>query len=253
MSDAGVNEARTNGALLQTEGLTRRFGGLTAIAEVSLTVQRGEVLGLIGPNGAGKTTLFNLISGTYAPSAGRILFEGRSLVGLAPHQVCRRGLTRTFQITRPFQHLSVLDNAIVGALNAAPSLPAARERAREMLALCGLEARAARPAGTLSVPERKRLELARGLATAPRLLLLDEVMAGLNPREQDGMIALIGRIRERGVTLLVIEHAMKVIMSISHRIVVIHHGEKIAEGPPREISTNPRVIEAYLGEEYRFA
>ena len=248
-----MSDARTNDALLQTEGLTRRFGGLTAIAEVSLTVQRGEVLGLIGPNGAGKTTLFNLISGTYAPSAGRILFEGRSLVGLAPHQVCQRGLTRTFQITRPFQHLSVLDNVMVGAFNASRSLAAARERAREALELCGLTSRAARPAGTLSVPERKRLELARGLATAPRLLLLDEVMAGLNPREQDGMIALIERIRERGVTLLVIEHAMKVIMSISHRIVVIHHGEKIAEGPPREISTNPRVIEAYLGEEYRFA
>ncbi|HKI98144.1 MAG TPA: ABC transporter ATP-binding protein [bacterium] len=239
--------------LLHTEGLTRRFGGLLAIDHVDLEARQGEVLGLIGPNGAGKTTLFNLIAGTHEPSAGSIVFRGESLVGLAPHEVCKRGLTRTFQITKPFQHLTVLDNVMVGAFNVTRHPAEARARAQETLAFCGLEARADRAAGTLSVPERKRLELARALATAPKLLLLDEVMAGLNPREHDTMIALIGQIRERGISLLVIEHAMKVIMSISQRIVVIHHGQKIAEGSPREISSDARVIEAYLGEEYRIA
>ena len=239
--------------LLRTGSLTRRFGGLTAVDDVTLEVRAGEVLGLIGPNGAGKTTLFNLIAGSLPPTTGRIEFLGGSLVGLPPHAVCKRGLTRTFQIAKPFLQLSTLDNVVVGAFNRHRRLSDARARAESVLAFVGLEPQAQQAAGTLSVPERKRLELAKALASEPRMLLLDEVMAGLNPSEQNAMIALIERIRGQGITLLVIEHAMKVIMSISHRIVVIHHGVKIAEGPPREISTNPRVIEAYLGEEYRFA
>jgi branched-chain amino acid transport system ATP-binding protein len=239
--------------LLRITGLCKRFGGLTALDGLDLELWPGEVLGLIGPNGSGKTTLFNVVSGALPADGGRIEYQGRPLLGLRPHQVCRLGLARTFQITKPFPNLSTRDNVLVGAFNRTRDPRAAGRVADEVLAFVGLAAQGASDARALTVPQRKRLELARALATRPRLLLLDEVMAGLTPREHDDLIELIARIRAQGVTLFVIEHAMKVIMSISDRVAVIHQGRKIAVGAPREVARDARVIEAYLGEEYRFA
>jgi branched-chain amino acid transport system ATP-binding protein len=237
-------------SLLEVAGLSKRFGGLQAVRDLSLDLLPGEVLGLIGPNGAGKTTAFNLISGYLAPDAGDVRFDGRSIIGLKPHAVCRAGLARTFQIVRPFPHLSVLDNVKVGALGRRPGMRAAEDKARAVVTQVGLGAKLLSPAAGLTLAERKRLELARALATEPRLLLLDEVMAGLNPTETGTIVDLIKGINRAGISIFLIEHNMRAVMSLSHRIVVLSFGEMIAEGPPAVVANHPKVIEAYLGEEY---
>src|SRR5882672_11350195 len=236
--------------LLQVTGISKRFGGLHAVRDLSLEMARGEVLGLIGPNGAGKTTAFNLLSGFLTPDQGAVRFDGHSLAGLKPHAICGLGLVRTFQIVRPFPHLSVLDNVRVGALARRPLMAEAREMARAVIDRVGLGAKTDQAAAGLTLPERKRLELARALATEPTLLLLDEVMAGLNPTEIEAIVTLVRGIHASGISILLIEHNMRAVMSLSHRIVVLSFGEKIVEGQPAVVANHPRVIEAYLGEEY---
>ena len=239
--------------MLELESVTKHFGGLVAVKAVSLTVTAAEIVGIIGPNGAGKTTLFNVISGFFAPDAGRVRFDGRDVTGLPPHRICALGLTRTFQIVKPFGHLSVLDNIMIGALTRIDSVAEARRDAQRVTAQCRLEAFADSPAGALPIGLRKRLEVARALATRPRLLLLDEVMSGLNPTELVEMLALLRQIHAAGTALIVIEHIMAAMMRLAQRIVVLHHGEKIAEGRPEEIARDPQVVDAYLGEEFVLA
>ena len=239
--------------MLTLESVTKRFGGLTAVRAVSLEVHAGDLLGIIGPNGAGKTTLFNVIAGYYRPEEGRIVFEGRDVTGLPAHAISRLGLTRTFQIVKPFGNLSVADNVMIGALTRLPRVRDARVEAERVIALCGLGPHAAARARALPIGLRKRLEVARALATRPRLLLLDEVMAGLNPSELTGIIDLVRRVHAEGLTLIVIEHVMAAMMRLAQRIVMLHHGEKIAEGTPQEIAHDRRVIDAYLGDEFNLA
>jgi branched-chain amino acid transport system ATP-binding protein len=236
--------------LLSVERASKAFGGLRAVDGVSFEVAEGEMLGLIGPNGAGKTTLFHLISGFLAPDDGRILFAGESLAGLRPHAICQRGMVRTFQVTRPFQRLSVLENVLVGALERVNHRREAVRIAEEVLELTGLAGRAETLGHNLTLPERKRLELARALATGPRLLLLDEVMSGLNPTESGRLIELVRTIHRRGITVVLIEHIMKAVMTLSQRVLVLNYGELIAAGPPAEVVRDRKVIEAYLGEGY---
>ncbi len=238
--------------LLQAKGLTKRFHGLQAIDNVSFDLRQGEMLGLIGPNGAGKTTLVNLISGTLTADDGSLFFDGRQIDQLPPYERAHLGIGRTFQVTKPFPRLSVVENVAVGALfgfgGGVRDLKDAREQARALLDFTGLAHRADQQGDQLGGPDRKRLELAKALAMKPKLLLLDEVMAGLNPSEVDEVVAIVKKIRDRGTSVLVIEHVMRAIRSLSDRIIVLHHGEMLAEGEPNEILADPRVIEAYLGK-----
>jgi len=235
--------------ILEIKHVSKFFGGLAANSDVSFTMSEGMIMGLIGPNGAGKTTLFNCITGYYPPSKGDVLFKGQKLNGLEPDRVCRLGMVRTWQKVRPLTKLSVVDNVMVGALCRTNSLKTARELAMEQLKVVRMDHKADFIAGGLPIGERKKLEVARALATQPTLLLLDEVMGGLNPAESDEIIQLILDIKQAGtITQMVIEHDMKAIMRISDRIVVLNSGEKLAEGTPAEIVSNPEVVRAYLGD-----
>jgi len=238
--------------ILEGEGVTKYFGGLAAISNVGFHVDQGEIVGLIGPNGAGKTTLFNLISAALVPNSGVIRFKGEKISALKPHQVCRAGVARTFQSVKIFGNIPVLGNVLLGSLfgtsTGMSSADAARE-AMELLEFVGLSTMRATPAKDLTLANQKRLEVARALATMPELLLIDELIAGLNPTETALAMELVTRIRERGITILMIEHVMKAIMSICDRVIVLHHGEKIAEGTPQQIVNSKTVVEVYLGEQ----
>jgi branched-chain amino acid transport system ATP-binding protein len=237
--------------ILEGEGVTKHFGGLAAVSRVDFSVSQGEVVGLIGPNGAGKTTLFNLISGALVPTEGVVRFNGENITGAKPHKICRMGVARTFQSVRVFANMPAFENVLLGSLfgcsTGMSSADAARE-ATDSLEFVGLSAVRGTPARDLTLGNQKRLEVARALATRPELLLLDELMAGLNPTEVAEAMELVTRIRDEEITIFMIEHVMKAIMSVCDRIVVLHHGEKIAEGTPQEIATSKTVIEVYLGE-----
>ncbi len=237
-------------ALLEVRGATKRFRGLVAVDAVSLSVAEGEIFAVIGPNGAGKTTLFNIIAGVYRPDSGSVAFAGRDVTGLSPEAICAAGLARTFQIVRPFPGLSVFENALIGGLAHGAAIDDARIVAGDTLRLMELWDKRNQKAGSLTLPDRKRLEVARALATGPRLLLLDEVMAGLRPTETDRMVAVLRMLnRERGLTLVLIEHVMRAVMALAGRIHVLHHGATIAEGSPEAVTRDPAVISSYLGTE----
>jgi branched-chain amino acid transport system ATP-binding protein len=235
--------------LLAVKDVSKSFRGLRAVTRATFELDNAAIVALIGPNGAGKTTLFNLIAGVFAPDAGEIQFDGHRIEKWRPHQICAAGIARTFQLVKPFAGLTVIDNVIVGALHRASSVSEARTRAATVLATLGLSAKREAPAHTLTLPERKRLEIARALATQPKLLLLDEALAGLRPTECDELVATLREINQReAIAILIIEHVMRAVMALAHKIVVLHHGEIIAQGTPAEIVSNPAVVASYLGE-----
>jgi branched-chain amino acid transport system ATP-binding protein len=239
-----------NAALLSLSNVSKSFRGLRAVQNVSFDVPEGEIVALIGPNGAGKTTCFNVVAGVYRPDAGEVRFAGNRIDGQRADQVCRAGVGRTFQLVKPFAGLSVMENVIVGALNASAGVREARDKAERIVDQLGLGPKRDHMASSLTLPERKRLEVARALATGPRILLLDEVMAGLRPTEMDLMVALFRDLNsQHGLTILLIEHVMRAVMALSTRIVVLHHGEIIATGAPDAVARDPAVLECYLGEE----
>lgn len=233
--------------LLRLEGVTKRFRGLTAVDDVSLSVMAGDIFAVIGPNGAGKTTLFNLIAGVFRPDAGEIMFAGQRIGGLSTERICRAGLARTFQIVRPFPDLTVLDNVAIGAMLHAHDMDAAREMARAIIRRLHLTSRENALGRSLTLPDRKRLEVARALATQPKLLLLDEVMAGLRPTEVDGVVGLLRELHAEGVTIVLIEHVMRAVMALATRVHVLHHGATIAQGAPAEVTRDAAVVRSYLG------
>jgi branched-chain amino acid transport system ATP-binding protein len=245
-----VSETRV---LLDVEGLSKHFGGVQAVLDLTFQVREGEILGVIGPNGSGKTTTFHLVTGFHRPDRGRVRFDGRDITGRPPYEVCALGLCRTFQVAKPFPEITVHRNVLMGALLRHPEPAAAAARVDQVLRRVGLEERAGTPAGSLTTIDQRRLEVARALATEPKLLLLDETMAGLNPTEVDVAMRLIRGLREQGLTVVVVEHVMRAVMSLSDRIVVLNQGTKVTEGSPQEVVADPRVIQAYLGKEYHRA
>ena len=236
--------------ILEINNLVKDFGGLRAVDTLSLSIEEGEILGMIGPNGAGKSTAFNCIAGVYAPTKGDVYFAGKKINGVKPWNLCKKGLARTFQIVKPFRSKSVLYNVMVGSFVTTDKTVVAEEKAMNVLKILSFENKKDERAGNLTIAELKRLEIARALATEPKLLLFDEVMAGLRPAEVDEMVQIIKKLRDQGITIFVIEHIMRAIMALSDRIVVIHFGKKIAEGPPQEVASDENVIKAYLGDEY---
>jgi branched-chain amino acid transport system ATP-binding protein len=235
---------------LVVRNLSKRFGGLRAVQNLSFSINECETIALIGPNGAGKTTSFHLITGFHRPDEGSVTAFGREIVGLRPHDICAHGLARTFQVARPFGGMTVLANVMTGAFLRDKRLEVARAKAYEAIEFVGLSAKAHTPARDLTTIDQRRLEMARALATEPRLLLLDEVMAGLNPLEIDQAVALVGKLSKRGLTIIIVEHVMRAIMAVARHIVVLDHGQKIAEGGPKEIVENQEVVRAYLGSGY---